>query len=261
MIKLSKRRVANMIKEEIYVKSSIDGSVEPSLFFRASKPGRPLLVGLHTWSFGRENPVKLMLPYAEKYDFNLLCPEFRGSNLVKNPRCTEACGSMLARMDIKDAIDKVIAECEVDRENVFLLGLSGGGHMALLMAGLCPEYFRAIGAVVPISDLEWWCEQNASYAPAVRACCSNSAEEMKLRSPFTHLDTIARANLKVFHGKRDPVVPVAQSLRFYDEMMKRYPDSRVYLDIFDGGHEIDMESAMHWLLTQSAEKSLDTVTG
>lgn len=250
-----------MLKEEIFVKSSMDGSMEPSLVFRAKGKRRPLLVGLHTWSFGRENPVKLMLPYAEKYDFNLLCPEFRGSNLSKNPRCTEACGSMLARMDIKDAIDYTIKSYDVDSDSIFLLGLSGGGHMALMMAGLCPEYFRAVGAVVPISDLEWWHKQNVNYRSHVDACCGGSAEEMRLRSPITYLDKIAESNLKIFHGKKDPVVPVEQSLRFYDEMMRRHSDARVYLDIFDGGHEIDMETAMHWFITQSDKGTLAEVTG
>lgn len=36
----------------------------------------------------------------------------------------------------------------------FLLGLSGGGHMSFLMAGFCPEYFKAIGTYVPITDLK-----------------------------------------------------------------------------------------------------------
>ena len=250
-----------MIQEEIYIKSSLDGSMQPSLFFRASAPGRPLLVGLHTWSFDRHNPVKLMLPYAEKYDFNLLCPDFRGSNLPSNPRHTEACGSALAKADIKDAIDEVIERYEVDRDSIFLLGLSGGGHMALLMAGYCPEYFRAVGAVVPICDLALWREQNAHYSSHIDACCSSDAEEMRLRSPITYIDTIAKCNLKIFHGKWDPVVPIGQSLGFYSEMMRRHPGARVYLDIFDGKHEIDMETAMHWLITQGDTAALDSVTG
>ena len=249
-----------MVQEEIYVKSSIDGSSEPSLFFRASKPGRPLLVGLHTWSFGRSNPVKLMLPYAEKYDFNLLCPEFRGSNLVKNPRCTEACGSMLARMDIKDAIDKVVAEYDIDRDNIFLLGLSGGGHMALMMAGLIPEYFKAIGSFVPICDLAKWAVENANYRPHILACCGTE-EEMLRRSPVSYIDKIATANLKIFHGKYDSCVPVTQSMALYDMVFKKDPRARVFLDIFDGGHEIDMKTAMYWLLSQYKGEEKTAITG
>ena len=132
--------------------------------------------------------------------------------------------------------------------------------MALLMAGLCPEYFKAVGAVVPISDLALWREQNASYRAHVDACCG-TREEMLKRSPITYIDSIAKCNLKIFHGKWDKVVPVGQSLRFYREMIERHPEARVYLDIFDGEHEIDMETAMHWFMTQSANDTKQEVTG
>ena len=246
---------------EILVKSSIDGSMQPSLFYKASKPNRPLLVGLHTWSFDRSNQISNMLPYAQQYDFNLLLPEFRGANLKNNPNLTEACGSELAKADIKDAIEYVIAEEDVDRDNVFLLGLSGGGHMALLMCGLCPELFRAVGAYVPITDLEKWSEENASYREHILACCSGSAEQMRRRSPISYIDTIARANLKIFHGKYDNVVPVTHSIELYLKIFEKYPKAKVYLDIFDGGHEIDMEAAMYWLLSQYSGKKKTVVTG
>mgnify|MGYP003301532461 CR=1 FL=1 len=96
---------------------------------------QPSLVGLHIRSYDRFNQIKNMLPVAEKYDFNLLLPEFRGNNLKSNPQCTLACGSNHARQDIKDAIDYVRANEQVDGDNIFLLGLSGG-HMALLMADI-----------------------------------------------------------------------------------------------------------------------------
>ena len=57
---------------EIQVISSLDGTIQPSLFFEAEGEGRPLLVGLHTWSFNRFNQVNNMLPYAKKYNFHLL---------------------------------------------------------------------------------------------------------------------------------------------------------------------------------------------
>ncbi len=162
-----------MTQNEILVKSTFDGSLQPSLFYRASQSGRPLLVGLHTWSFDRFNQINNMLPYAEELDFNLLLPEFRGPNLSSNPDAKDACGSLAARADIKDAIDYVIKNEGVDGDNVFLLGLSGGGHMALMMAGYCPEYFKAIGAFVPICDLARWAEENAGYRPHILACCGS----------------------------------------------------------------------------------------
>ena len=238
--------------KEILVRSTLDGSIQPSLFFGAEgELSRPLLVGLHTWSFGRDNQIKKMLPFAEKHNFNLLLPEFRGNNLVdKNPNCTEACGSPLARQDIIDAIDYVIENENVDRKNVFLLGASGGGHMALMMAGMRPDYFKAIGAFVPITDLARWEKQNPGYSRHVRGCCLDSEEEMLRRSPVSYLDVIAKANLKIFHGKYDRVVPVSQSIEFFNTLNEKYPASSVYLDIFDGGHEMDMNVAEYWLISQ-----------
>lgn len=250
-----------MEQKEILVTSTLDGSVQPSLFYRSpSKEKRPLLVGLHTWSFDRFNQIKNMLPLCEKYDFNLLLPEFRGANLSTNPHCKEACGSALAKQDIKDAIDYLIAQDLVDKDNIFLLGLSGGGHMALLMAGMCPAYFKAIGAYVPITDLTKWVAENPNYAPHVLACCSDE-EEMRKRSPITYADTIAKANLKIFHGKYDPTVPVTHSISLFNTIMEKYPKASVYLDIFDGKHEIDMQTAAYWILSQYNPTEKTLVTG
>ncbi|MBQ7566845.1 MAG: prolyl oligopeptidase family serine peptidase [Oscillospiraceae bacterium] len=250
-----------MSEIELRICSTLDGTMQPSLFYPASKRGRPLLVGLHTWSYDRHNQVARLTPVAERLDFNLLLPEFRGPNLQSNPDCRKACGSEFAKQDIKDAIDHVVREQGADAENVFLLGTSGGGHMALLMAGFLPEYFKAVAAVVPITDLREWAAGSEKYRAKILACCGGSEREMAARSPITYLDTIARANVKIFHGKFDRTVPVAQSLEFYRRMMQTHPDARVFLDIFDGGHEIDMTTAVHWLLTQYKSAEVAEVTG
>lgn len=251
-----------MKEKEILIKSTIDGTMQPSLFYKSiTNEKRPLLVGLHTWSYDRFNQIDNMLPYAEKHNFNLLLPEFRGANLKTNPACTHACGSDYAKQDIKDAIDYIIENENIDKDNIFLLGLSGGGHMALLMAGFCPEYFKAIGAYVPITDLEKWIKQNKSYSEHVLACCSNDVEEIKKRSPLSYVENIAKSNLKIFHGKFDSVVSVLQSLELYEQIILKYPNARVFLDVFDGGHEIDMETAFYWLLSQyNITKKVD-ITG
>jgi len=203
-----------------------------------------------------------MLPVAEKYDFNLLLPEFRGNNRLTNPCCTKACGSHFAKSDIKNAMDYVLQNEMADEENVFLIGLSGGGHMALLMAGFCPEYFKAIGAFVPIADLKKWSVENPKYGEKIRACCGEDEQELAKRSPISYIDTIATANLKIFHGKRDSVVPVTQSINLYTRIYEKYPNACVYLDVFDGGHQIDMHQATYWIISQyKKQQKLREVTG
>lgn len=245
---------------QIDVVSTLDGSSQPSLYYPARGEKRPLIVGLHTWSFDRYNQIDNLLPVAQKYDFNLLLPEFRGPNLKTNPICTEACASPLAVRDTLDAIEYVCRDGSVDTDSIFLIGLSGGGHMALMVAAHAPELFRAVASYVPITDLAAWCDENENYRPHVLACCTDRAEMLR-RSPISYLDSIARANLKIFHGKFDPVVPVSHSIRLYSAIMERHPTSRVFLDIFDGGHEIDMNTAVYWLLSQYEKKELSVVTG
>ena len=246
---------------EIKVKSTVDGSMQPSLFFENKGGKKPLLVGLHTWSYDRFNQVNNFSPLAEEYGFHLLLPEFRGPNLASNPNCCDACASIAAKQDIKDAIDYCIENYDIDTENIFLLGGSGGGHMALMMAGFCPEIFKAIASFVPITNLEKWNSQNPKYSQHILACCSNDKKEMAKRSPISYLDTIAKANVKIFHGKYDPVVPYTQSYELFNEIFEKYPKSRVYLDIFDGGHEIDKAAAMYWFMAQYRKENKDGLTG
>ena len=247
---------------EIWIKSSMDETMQPSLFYRSEAEGkRPLLVGLHTWSFDRFNQVQNLLPLAERNGFHLLLPEFRGANLISNPNCTMACGSKYAKQDIKDAIDYLLEREDIDKDNIFLLGASGGGHMALLMAGMCPQYFKAIGAYVPITDLAKWAEENDGYSNHVFSCCNGSIDEMLIRSPISYIDTVAKSNLKIFHGKRDKVVPVSHSLMFYNSLIEKHPQATVYLDIFDGGHEFDIKTAEYWLLSQYQKSEKTKVTG
>ena len=247
---------------EILIKSSLDGSKQPSLFIRSPINGRrPLLVGLHTWSYDRFNQLDNMGPLVEEYGFHLLLPEFRGPSLVSNPNCSSACGSELAKRDIKDAVDYIIEKEDVDRDNIFLLGASGGGHMSLLMAGYCPEYFKAVAAFVPITDLRVWAGENPKYRPHIMTGCNEDPKEMFKRSPVAYMDKISQCNVKIFHGKYDPVVPMGQSMRFYNEMLEKYPNARIYLDIFDGGHQMDKAQAMYWFMSQYKKSFSQQVTG
>ena len=248
-----------MEQKENLVKSTLDGSLEPSLFYKAKGENRPLLVGLHTWSFDRFNQINNMLPLAEKHDFNLLLPNFRGPNVPSNPQCKKACGSDFAVQDVKDAIDYCIQNFGVDKSNIFLLGASGGGQMALLTASRFPELFVCVGAFVPVCNLVEW-QKNSPYKPHVIACCGDE-EEMARRSPVSYIDGLSKANLKIFHGKHDDVVPRAQSLELYSKLVEKYPDAKAYLDIFDGGHSMDMVLAEHWIISQYQKQQVIKVTG
>ena len=251
---------------EILITSSADGTLQPSLFFHpGTGSATPLVVGLHTWSYDRFNQKTVYLPLCEKYGFSLLLPEFRGPNLATNPRKREACGTLLARRDVIDAVGYVCENFAVDRGNIFLLGCSGGGHMALLAAETAPELFRAVEVWCAVSDLVRWHEFQPKclndYAPHIEACLGGTPEERPEeyleRSPVRHVEALKDLPVSIHHGRHDPVVPFAHSV----ELAKRIEatgNPHVYLDIFDGGHEQTPAHSFEWF-AKLAGKQRDAV--
>lgn len=240
--------------DSIKVRSSIDGSVEENLFYIPESGGNvPLLVGLHTWSENRFTEIPAVLERCQKRGWACLLPEFRGPNLATNPRAQEACGSVLAKQDIIDALEYVLAEYPIDKGNVFLLGGSGGGHMALMMAAYAPKVWKAVSAWCPITDLAAWHEQNANYAPNIAACCGGkpgTSEEVdrqyRERSPLSYAEQIAKANVFVHHGRFDHGVPYSHTCELIERVEELQPENFFY-EIFRGGHELYSDAAFDWL--------------
>ena len=238
---------------EVEIQSTEDGSLEPSLVHcPEGVESAPLLVGLHTWSCDRFNQVEEMLPRCRERGWALVLPEFRGRNLVGNPRAPEAGGSRLARQGIIDALDHVVAGYPIDPSRVFLLGGSGGGHMSLLMAAYGPHRFAGISSWVPISDMAAWRGQNANYTDHVEACCGGAPggsaaidAEYRERSPLTHARAMVEANLCVHHGRYDQSVPYTHTWRLAQEL-EQLGAERFFCEIFDGGHEIRYDVAFAW---------------
>ena len=249
---------------EISVESSIDKTLQPNLFYEAKEKNRPLLVGLHTWSHNRFNQVNKMLPLAKKNEWNLLLPEFRGPNTVNNPISKLACGSECAKQDIIDAVNYVKANYDIDENNILLLGASGGGHMALLMAAYKPELWKAVASFVPISDVSMWHSENENYRRDIEACCGdiNSKESYDMRSPINYAEEISKATVKIYSGKWDKIVPCHHGLDMFVEIFKRFPDANVFFEMFDGGHEMVIDDAERWFVKQmDNSKKGETVTG
>ena len=239
---------------EVLIKSTLDGTEQPSLFFHPeTDESVPLVVGLHTWSYNRFNQEKHYLPLCQRYGFALLLPEFRGPNLATNPHRRDACGSETARRDVIDAVRYVCERFALDRSNIFLLGCSGGGHMALLAAAAAPELFRAVEAWCPVSDLVGWhrflTETRQHYVHDLEACVGGPPEtcpeEYVRRSPATYPERLKDLPVSIHHGRHDDTVPFTHS-RELARKLEAAGNDRVYLDIFDGGHEQFPTHSFEW---------------
>lgn len=137
--------------EIVQTVSTIDGTTQPAYFYPArGKAPRPLVVSLHTWSgnYSQQDTLALL---ALQQNWNFIHPNFRGPN-----RTPAACLSDTALQDIDDAIDYALAHAPCDANNIFIIGVSGGGYATLGMYMRSTHHIKAFSAWASISDLEAW---------------------------------------------------------------------------------------------------------
>ncbi|MFO7948102.1 MAG: prolyl oligopeptidase family serine peptidase [Armatimonadota bacterium] len=243
------------------VPASADGSQEPVIIGHpedinpgdTQAPALPLLVGCHSWSCPRYQAANNMAADAAEKGWLSVYPEFRGPNLQDNPRATETGGSILAQSDIIDAVEHMKTVFSVDDRRIYLLGGSGGGHIATLMAGKYPDVWAAVSAWVPITSLKEWWEQDNNYRPHVEAVCGgrpgDAADvdfEYLRRSPRTFITNAANTPLHIFHGQFDGTIDVEQSWQTF-RRLSAFEDHRVSFLSDSRGHCTDFASAVQWL--------------
>jgi dipeptidyl aminopeptidase/acylaminoacyl peptidase len=141
------------LSREVEYLSSIDKSRQPAVFYTPdARNAVPLVVALHTWSGNyKQDMHKAIEEWCKKNDWAYIHPNFRGPN-----RRPEATGSKLVVQDIVSAVAYAKAQTNIDASSIYLIGTSGGGYTALIMAGRHPEIWAGVSAWVPISDLKAW---------------------------------------------------------------------------------------------------------
>lgn len=210
---------------EIEYRSPADDTMQPAIFHSPkSKVKRPLLVGLHTW--GQDYTMRPEEhgggALAVEKGWVFIYPNFRGAN--DRP---EATGSELVVKDIIGAVEYCRKNASVDEERIYLLGCSGGGYTALLMAGRAPGTWAGVSAWVPISNLKaWYIESKAGrtgYEASIAKSCggdptsdAGAEAEAARRSPVTYLKDAQGVRLDIWGGITDDVVPFSHSLRAFN---------------------------------------------
>lgn len=275
--------------EDIGITSTADESDQPALWLAPEGDGdQPLLVILHSSS--AEYLQHAGIPYAMFADENgwaVIAPQFRGIN--DDP---EAMGSDLAVQDVVDAIDYALSQDGVDADRVYAVGYSGGGTMALLLAGRHSDKVTAVAAWGPPYDLIAFFRESsqtgAHYAADILAACggdptdSSDAEEDCLhRSPITHLDAAREEEVPVFvaQGIHDSILSPSHGAgafnqladpddQFSDEQMETIgqggvPDdisepisTETYFDEGDPAPVLARQSGSVWLVLFDADHEM-----
>jgi len=214
--------------------SSLDKEPQPVLYWapeKARQESTPLFVFLHSWSGDYRQDNSKWLAQAVKRGWIYVHPDFRGVN-----QTPKACGSKWARQDILDAVDFATKEFKVDSKRIYLAGTSGGGHMAMLMAGHHPDRFSAVSAWVGISDLPAWYEFHVKdgkpqrYARMILSsfgAAPGSSDtidaDYKDRSPIHYMHRAVNLPLQICAGINDGYtgsVPILHSLNAFNAVAR-----------------------------------------
>lgn len=226
--------------KELAVVSSKDQSTQPSrIRLPDSTPpprGFPLVVVLHSWSSDyKQDSPELEKLFLDK-GWAILMPNFRGPN--QNPA---ACASELAIQDVLDAIEMARREFTINKEITFLSGVSGGGHMAMMMAATYPDKWTAVSAWVGISDLKAWHEFQSNsggrYASMIEKVCEGKPGDSKQvdrvyreRSPIHILKSAREVPIDIAAGIKDGFegsVPIAHSILAFNQIAAANGDQQV----------------------------------
>ena len=207
--------------KEIKYQSSADQSEQPAFFYApVSEKPVPLLVALHTWSGNyKQKYHKAIEQWCIKNGWAYIHPDFRGPN--NRP---EATGSKLVVADIVSAVEYAKKSTQIDGSAIYLVGTSGGGYTALVMAGHHPEIWAGVSAWVPISDLAAWHAQGKHVEALEKSCGGAPGDspavdaEYAKRSPITFLSNARGTTLHLHAGIKEKIVPISHSLLAFNEV-------------------------------------------
>jgi dienelactone hydrolase len=221
----------------VHIRSSVDGLRQPAWFFvpnearcyKLENDPVPLLVALHSWggSYGNSSWKKYRRECA-KFGFVMIRPHYRGPNVRP-----EACASDLAVQDVLDAVEYAQNNARVDPRRVYLVGCSGGGHMALTLAHRYPEQWAAVsvwGAQTNLFDLHRQSQRIVPrYVRNLHAVCGGppgteaTDREYRKRSPLFHLDAAKDLPIDINAGIHDGYegpVTIDHSLRAFNVLAR-----------------------------------------
>lgn len=221
------------------IKSTLDGYTQVFYYYKSTdKKPKPLIVQLHSWSYTADSLKTIDLDIITKdKNYNYVFPNFRGVN--NHPK---ACCSEFVIADIDECIDWALKNMHVDKDQIYIIGYSGGGYATLSMYMKSRHTIKAFSAWASISDLVAWYEQSVErknkYAKEIISCigAGNNFDSLKAkeRSPLawaTPVKKRKKSTLQIFAGIHDghnnAVVPISQSISFYNKIIFDYKEKDV----------------------------------
>ncbi len=113
----------------------------------------PLLFMLHGWSgnYAQWNEIVNLDSVATADGFIIVCPDgFYNSWYINSPVKKN---SQFETFFFKNLVPEIFKKYNIDRKNIFITGLSMGGHGAIYLFLRHPNFFRSAGSTSGILDI------------------------------------------------------------------------------------------------------------
>jgi len=121
--------------------------------------------------------------------------------------------------DHVDAIDFMVANYNVNKDNVGVYGGSYGGFMAGMLAMRASDKVAAAAALRPVFDWKNYYESSPGYTAQRLGFPDKNPEAYKRSSPITYAEKLERP-LLILHGMSDDNVPVQDSVQLIEKLIR-----------------------------------------
>ena len=245
---LTNNRVLGISKEEmvepdVVSYTSYDGMEIEALLFKA----KPENDNGHTifWPHGgpqasEQKMFRSMFQCFLNRGYTIFAPNFRGSTGYGSAftKLVEQDWGEGPRLDCIAGIEWLFEKGITNREQLFLVGGSYGGYMALLLHGRHAEYFKAVIDIFGPSDLFTFVNSvPADWKPMMERWVGDperDKERFIKDSPVTYLDGMVKPML-VIQGAKDPRVVKEESDQIVAKLKEKGREVE-YLLLEDEGH-------------------------
>lgn len=209
--------------------------------------GLPLVVMPHGGPYARDEwQYDPWVQYLASRGYAVLQPNFRGSTGFGRDFVERGTGQWGRGMqdDVDDGVKWLAGQGTVDLKRVCIMGASYGGYAAMWAAVRNPELYRCAISFAGVSDVASMLRYSAKSFSAPRyfrdwraRVQGDKGFELDQISPLKQVEKLT-VPLLIAHGTEDDTVPLSQSRRLHDAMLKiKRPHEYV---VYEGeGHGFD----------------------
>ncbi len=238
LMSLSVKRVA--ASDPVAIDTTLNG--RRVLIEFTDKPVRGTILLLQGWNFPPDDWCRhsqICIKALEK-GYNLVMPDM-GKSIYHSQVFKETRADWQKYPTRKWLVDSLIPQLRMkagvfdEQKRNFVIGLSTGARGAVLVAMDCPRLFSGVAALS--GDYDQTAMPNDNLCKGYYGNYNRFKKRWKTVDNPCYRILDLKTPIYLGHGKRDKVVPCAQTILFYNALKKRNPSLKVVLNTPEKEHD------------------------